>query len=71
MKSVFDVQQLLKRFGTFIYTKNRLADLELMTEELQELFRQGMIDHQLFQQALVILKNEQVKERKKHDESND
>ncbi|NAP01271.1 DUF910 family protein [Halomonas sp. MG34] len=30
MKTIYDVQQLLKRYGSFVYTGDRLGDLELM-----------------------------------------
>ena len=30
MRTIYDVQQLLKRFGTIIYIGDRLADLELI-----------------------------------------
>ena len=39
MKTVYDVQQLLKKFGTIIYIGDRLADLELMEEELKQLYQ--------------------------------
>ncbi|MFC0299729.1 YqgQ family protein [Virgibacillus soli] len=58
MKTVYDVQQLLKRFGIFVYVGNRLADLELMELELREIFRLQMISNQQFQQASLILRSE-------------
>ena len=30
MKTLYDVQQLLKRFGIFVYVGKRLWDIELM-----------------------------------------
>ncbi len=36
MKSVYDIQQLLKKFGTIIYVGDRLGDLELMEMEIKE-----------------------------------
>ena len=30
METVYDVQQLLRRFGAFIYTGNRHSDLTMM-----------------------------------------
>lgn len=43
MYSMLDVRNLLKRFGIFIYTRDRLGDLELMESELEELFRAKLI----------------------------
>ncbi|PYZ98621.1 hypothetical protein CR205_08585 [Alteribacter lacisalsi] len=61
MKSYFDVQQLLKRYGTVIYTGDRALDLELMEEEVNELNRMGMIDKQVFLQARIVLREEKRK----------
>ncbi|SFD69075.1 Uncharacterized protein YqgQ [Bacillus sp. OV194] len=56
MKTLYDVQQLLKRFGIFIYTGHRMADLELMQDELRTLYDSGLIDQQEFKLALLIIK---------------
>ncbi|WP_078552838.1 YqgQ family protein [Bacillus alkalicellulosilyticus] len=65
MKSFYDVQQVLKRFGTFIYTRSRETDIMMMEEELHELYNQKMIERETFLQGLLILKSElrQVKEK--------
>jgi uncharacterized protein YqgQ len=65
MKTVYDVQQLLKRFGTIVYIGDRLADLELMEEELKELYQSQLIDVKDFQMALFILRHEAQIEREK------
>ncbi|WP_396136032.1 YqgQ family protein [Bacillus sp. NEB1478] len=56
MKTVYDVQQLLKRFGTIIYTGNPLGDLELIQDEVRELYNQRMIDVNDFKQAIIIIR---------------
>ncbi|MBU8905734.1 YqgQ family protein [Desertibacillus haloalkaliphilus] len=61
MKTIMDIQQLLKRFGTIIYTGDRLSDFTLMEEELRELYQWEMIDSQTFQQALLLLRTEASK----------
>ena len=58
MNSVYDVQQILKRFGTFIYTGNRLGDMELMQSEINELYKVGVIDVEEFRLAMLILRRE-------------
>ena len=58
MKSVYDVMQLLKRFGIYVYTKDRVADLEIMEEEIKELYAMQMIQPQDFQQAILLLRQE-------------
>ncbi|MGE7922002.1 YqgQ family protein [Viridibacillus arvi] len=64
MKTVYDVMQFLKRFGTFIYTKDRVADLELMEDEIRELYSSHLIDIQDYQLALMILRQEISKEKR-------
>ncbi|WP_144511085.1 YqgQ family protein [Bacillus sp. FJAT-22090] len=61
MNSVYDVMQLLKRFGIYVYTKDRLADLEMMEEEIKELYRMQIIEATDFQIALLLLRQEQGK----------
>ncbi|WP_443142934.1 YqgQ family protein [Pseudalkalibacillus sp. R45] len=56
-----DVQQLLKRFGTFIYTGNRKADLDLYQFEIQELHQNGMISNEEYRNAILIIKSEHNK----------
>lgn len=63
MKTVYDVQQLLKKYGTFIYTRDRVADLELMEEEIMELHRSELLQPAQFKQALLLLRRE-IREEK-------
>ena len=70
MKTLFDVQQLLKRFGMIVYTGNRLGDLELMEEELQELYDMNMLEQEQYLIARMIVRNEISRERDKHESNN-
>ncbi|MCM3716805.1 YqgQ family protein [Fictibacillus phosphorivorans] len=56
MKTMYDVQQLLKRFGTIIYTGNASADLELMQEEIRELYHQNLIGLDEYKTAILIIR---------------
>ncbi|MFD1705403.1 YqgQ family protein [Siminovitchia sediminis] len=58
MKSIYDVQQLLKRFGVFVYTGDRIADLEMMEMEVKELYTLQMIEREEFQHSLLLLRRE-------------
>jgi uncharacterized protein YqgQ len=58
MKTIYDIQQLLKRFGTIIYIGDRVADLELMEEELKELYTSQMIEPREYSAARLLLKHE-------------
>ncbi|ACM14477.1 conserved hypothetical protein [Bacillus cereus Q1] len=66
MLSIYDIQQLLKKFGTIIYTGDRIADLQLMQDELRELNQSQLIDSQDYQTALFLLKQEIQKELNKN-----
>lgn len=65
MKSILDIRELLKQYGAFIYTGDRLGDLLLMEDEIRELFKSNVIDSKEFQSALLILRNEANKEEKR------
>jgi uncharacterized protein YqgQ len=65
MKTIYDIQQFLKRFGTYIYVGDRLADLELMEAELTELYHSQLIEHREFQNALFLLRHEIQFEKEK------
>ncbi|ABS23219.1 YqgQ family protein [Bacillus cytotoxicus] len=65
MRSIYDIQQLLKKFGTVIYTGDRVADLQLMQEELHELNQSQLIERNDYQTALFLIKQEIQKEMSK------
>ena len=58
MNTIYDIQQLLKRFGTFIYLGDRIADLEMMEMEIRELYKSNLIEVQDFQMAMMLLRKE-------------
>ncbi|WP_096434669.1 YqgQ family protein [Alteribacter populi] len=61
MKTYFEIQQLVKRFGTVIYTGDRFQDVEMMEEEVKELYQMGMIEKGVYLQAKTVLLNEKNK----------
>ncbi len=58
MKTLYDVQQLLKHFGIFVYVGKRLWDIELMAIELDNLYKADAIDKQVFLSAKLVLTRE-------------
>jgi uncharacterized protein YqgQ len=58
MKTVYDIQQFLKKYGTIIYIGDREADLELMAAELKELYDSQLIDVKDYQSSILILRTE-------------
>lgn len=58
MKTLYDVQQLLKRFGIIVYLGKRLYDIELMMIELKSLYDNGLIEREEYLTAELILRRE-------------
>ncbi|WML47521.1 YqgQ family protein [Neobacillus sp. PS3-34] len=65
MKTIYDIQQFLKSYGTIIYIGDRAADLEMMESELKELYHSQLIEPREFQTALLILRHEIQMEKEK------
>lgn len=58
MNTIYDVQQLLKKYGIIVYIGDRIADLELMEEELKELYRSQLVDKKDFEMAILLIRHE-------------
>jgi uncharacterized protein YqgQ len=69
MRTIYDVQQLLKRYGVFVYIGNRVADLQLMEIELKELYQSQLIETQEYQMALLLLRQRIAIEKEKEQEN--
>lgn len=68
MKTVYDVAQLLKKYGIIVYIGKREYDIEMMEYELTELFKHRILDRELYGKARGILKQELVKEKKRNSQ---
>lgn len=64
LRTLYDVQQLLKRFNVFVYVGKRLWDIELMALEIDNLYQARVIDKDLFLQAKLVLNREHRYEEK-------
>ena len=58
IRTLYDVQQLLKRFNVFVYVGKRLWDIELMAIEVDHLYQAGVLDKDLYMQAKLVLRKE-------------
>lgn len=58
METLYDVQQLFKRFGMYIYVGARIYDIELMAIELKNLYEGHLIDKETYLHARRILSRE-------------
>lgn len=65
MKTLYDVQQLLKQFNVFAYVGKRLWDIELMALELDHLYEAGVVDKQTFVKAKLVLNREHAVEEER------
>ena len=48
VKTLYDVQQLLKQFGIYVYVGKRIYDIELMSMEVKQLFDSHLIDKETY-----------------------
>ncbi|MGT2933049.1 YqgQ family protein [Streptococcus catagoni] len=71
MKSLYDVQQLLKNFGIYIYIGKRLYDIEVMKIELEKLYDNGLIEKTDYMKAELILRREHRLELEKEGHRDD
>ena len=70
LKSVYDVQQLLKRYGIFVHLGERLWDIELMMDELRKLHQNHLIEQPVFLSAMIVLKKEHQWEKERMEQKN-
>ncbi|MFS0786333.1 YqgQ family protein [Shouchella sp. 1P09AA] len=63
METMVDIRQLLKQYGSFIYTRDRELDLQLMRKEIKDLYHFGMITSDTYQAAMLLLRQEETKHR--------
>ena len=68
MKTLYDVQQLLKQFGIVVYLGKRLYDIEMMKIELEALYQNGLVDKDSYLIAEMILRREHRIEMEKENE---
>lgn len=58
METLYDVQQLFKQFGMYIYVGARIYDIELMMIELKKLYEGQLVDRDTYLQVRHILQRE-------------
>lgn len=58
METLYDVQQLFKQFGIYIYVGARIYDIELMMIELKNIYESRLIDRTTYLHARSILQRE-------------
>ncbi len=61
MKDFFGVLQLLKRFGIYVYTGDRKADIAMMQSEVKDIYDSGLLMKEDYLKAVLILRSEAAK----------
>ncbi len=73
MKSLYDVQQLLEKYGILVHVGKRIWDIELMALELDNVYGAGVLNKHDYLVAKMILEREhryeEQKAAKKHSQS--
>ncbi|CAM2764485.1 YqgQ family protein [Fructilactobacillus fructivorans] len=64
MTTLYDVQQLLKKFGIYVYVGKRLWDIEVMALELDHLHDAHVVSDREFTSAKLVLTREHRIEEK-------
>lgn len=57
MQTVYDVRNLLMKFGIIVYTGDRKGDDLLMEMEVLELYQMGFIDGETMKKAVMLLRS--------------
>ncbi|MDO1605575.1 YqgQ family protein [Lactobacillus sp. YT155] len=71
MKTLYDVQQLLKRYGTYVHVGRRIWDIELMSIELKKMYDQQILSKEDYIEAQLVLKKEHHYEEQQERKHND
>lgn len=68
MKTLYDVQQLLKKYGVLVHVGKRKWDIELMALELDNIYHTNLLDKHDYLVAKMILQKEYEYEKHHEDE---
>ena len=67
MKTLYDVQQLLKKYGVLVHVGKRIWDIELMALELDNIYHTNLLDKHDYLVAKMILAREHELEERRGD----
>lgn len=58
MSRMYEVREYLRRYNSFIYTRDKSLDLDLIEEELKELKENSFIENELYLKFILIIRKE-------------
>lgn len=61
IKTIIDVRDYLRKFGYIIYTGDAAGDLEVMKDEIMEMYLAKIIPKEDFAQLMAVLHQEEKK----------
>lgn len=71
MKTLYDVQQLLEKYGVLVHVGKRIWDIELMAIELDNIYHTNLLDQHDYLIAKMILQREHEREERKEKAAKD
>lgn len=71
MKTLYDVQQLLEKYGVLVHVGKRIWDIELMAIELDNIYHTNLLDQHDYLIAKMILQHEHEREERKEKAAKD
>lgn len=71
MKTLYDVQQLLEKYGIFVHVGKRIWDIGLMALELDNINHSHLIDQHDYLVAKLILRREYEYEERQNKDKHD
>lgn len=54
----YELLQALKPYHSFIYTGDKLSDLDLIEEDVKELRKLGLVEQAFFRDAMLVIMKE-------------
>lgn len=68
-KNMVDVRKFLSRYGYFIYTGDPEGDLEMIKDELTEMFQAHILDKEDYTRMMEVIAREEKELRKDRGKS--
>ncbi|GFZ26699.1 YqgQ family protein [Lactobacillus corticis] len=64
LRTLYDVQQLLEKYGILVHLGKRIWDIDMMEIELDNIYKAGVMDQHDYLRAKLVLRHEHDLEEK-------